>query len=58
VLVHAKAHDEFVARALGPTLGVERADMAVEGGIGTAVEIDAQETVGRIVDGHVVVGQV
>ena len=48
VLVHAKAQHELIARALGPALGVERADMAVEGGLGAvAVEIDAQETVGR-----------
>jgi hypothetical protein len=47
VLVHAKAQHELIARALGPALGVERADMGVEGGLGTvAVEIDAQETVG------------
>ena len=50
VLVHAEAQHELIARALGSALGVERADMAVEGGLGpVAVEIDAQETVGRIV---------
>ena len=48
VLVHAKAQHELIARALGAALGVERADMAVEGGLGpVAVEIDAQETFGR-----------
>jgi hypothetical protein len=47
VLVHAKAQHELVARALGAALGLERADMAVEGGLGAvAIEIDAQETIG------------
>ena len=51
--LYAKAHDELVARALGAALGVEVADMAVEGRIGTAaVEIDAQETFGWIVVGQ------
>ena len=40
VLVDAEAQHELVARALGPALGVERADMAVEGGLGAvAVEM-------------------
>ena len=48
VPVHAEAQHELVARALLAALGVEVADMAVEGGVGpAAVEIDAQETVRR-----------